>query len=229
VGAQEGRQFQIQQARSQFANEIGQVLRQRRGLAKEIGAFTALTGRELRQEALQRRQDWRKTVGGWSQQERTAMMQQGIDPDTGAVIPGGVADRDANGKAGDQSKAAKGPTQAEIDRRQGKREDRRETLQRLETAAAQIKNYNVPTKGPDGKVAVPPPNVVEGWMIEDGYSKLEIDIARDLARHNGRLSREGMQLLRRLGVRKIPARLRPPSVSTGGNFAPGANGQIRPN
>jgi hypothetical protein len=108
VGAQEGKQFAIQQARSQFADEIGQVLRQRRGVAKEAGAFTALTGRELYQDAAQRRADRRMSLLGLQQDERQSLRSSGIDPDTGAPIPGGRLDQDANGRPGDQSPGANG-------------------------------------------------------------------------------------------------------------------------
>jgi hypothetical protein len=108
VGAREGRQFAVQQARSEFADAIGAVLRRRTELGREIGAYTALTGRELRQDALERRQDLKIAGLQLNQQERNSLRSAGLDPDTGSPIPGGRLDQDANGRPGDQSRGANG-------------------------------------------------------------------------------------------------------------------------
>ena len=43
VGAAQGRQFAVQQANSEFVDQIGQILNRKQDLRKEIGAFTQLT------------------------------------------------------------------------------------------------------------------------------------------------------------------------------------------
>jgi hypothetical protein len=167
VGAQEGKQFAIQQARSQFADEIGQVLRQRRGVAKEAGAFTALTGRELYQDAVQRRQDFRLAQGRLNQSERQSIRSSGIDPDTGMPIPGGRLDPDANNKPGDQTPAANGrkPKLTQL--------QRNDAASKYETAAsraATLRDNDIPfdaalkalTEGVPGKDETPVYDPVTG-------------------------------------------------------------------
>ena len=98
VSAREGQQFAVQNARSTFADEIGQILRRKQSLNAEVGAFTASTAGELRKQAQEQqlRVDLEKM--GNSQSERNSLRSAGINPDTGQPIPGGKLDPKAKPK-----------------------------------------------------------------------------------------------------------------------------------
>jgi hypothetical protein len=108
VSAREGQQFAVQKARGTFADEIGQIMRREQSLRGEMGAFTAATAGNLRKEDRDRAQQLLIAQGGWSQQERNSLRSAGIDPNTGAALPGGTVDPDADGKPGDQGKGKNG-------------------------------------------------------------------------------------------------------------------------
>lgn len=116
VSAQEGRQFAVQQARSTFADEIGQVLRRRQSLGAEIGAFKVSQAAGYRDDAAARaltRRGQNITAANnrrsQAQSERNSQRAAGFDPDTGKPIPGGKAD----------PKASKNVTQDQINREAG--------------------------------------------------------------------------------------------------------------
>lgn len=91
VGAIEGRGAAIRSARDKFADDLAKILQSKMDLAQRQGAFTQLRTGELRQAAQERADKFAlKTLG------------LGFDPKTGLPLPGGPADRDANGRPGSQ-------------------------------------------------------------------------------------------------------------------------------
>jgi hypothetical protein len=104
VAAQEGRAFAVKQARSQLIDDLTKVLQRKQDLAGEKGAFMAATVGDLREAAADRAARLQIEELGNSQSERNSLRSAGIDPETGAAIPGGKLDPDADGKRGEKGK-----------------------------------------------------------------------------------------------------------------------------
>jgi hypothetical protein len=103
VRAREGAQFAVQNANTEYAGEAGKIGRRLIELAREQGAFTAATTRELRKENRQEQLRLQIEKLGNSQSERNSLRSAGIDPETGQPIKGGVLDPNApryKGKGG---------------------------------------------------------------------------------------------------------------------------------
>jgi len=92
VQARQGQGFAVTNARRELVSELARIFERKQDLARERGAFTALTARQLRQAARERADRLAIAQGGWSQSERNSLRSAGIDPDTGRPIPGGRLD-----------------------------------------------------------------------------------------------------------------------------------------
>jgi hypothetical protein len=100
VAATEGQAFAVQQARTDLGKTLQQLYNRRLDVGRESGAFTALTARQLRQDAQDRADKLFIAQGGWTQSERNSLRSAGIDPNTGKAIPGGKLDPKAKGNNG---------------------------------------------------------------------------------------------------------------------------------
>jgi hypothetical protein len=103
VRAREGAQFAVQNANTEYAGEAGKIGRRLIELAREQGAFTAATSRELRHQNRQDQLRLQIEKLGNSQSERNSLRSAGIDPQTGQPIKGGPLDPNApryKGKGG---------------------------------------------------------------------------------------------------------------------------------
>lgn len=93
VAAKEGEQFAVQNAGRTLVDELTKVLTRKQDLARERGAFTALTTRQLRTEATNEADKLSIAAGTRNQSERNSIRSSGVDPDTGKPIKGGPADK----------------------------------------------------------------------------------------------------------------------------------------
>jgi hypothetical protein len=79
---------------------------------------------------------------------------------------------------------------------------------RIETATQLYDTYRKTPGKRDGKPAMPRPQDSYAYLIGKGYSKVEVDLARDRLRNGGRLSARGMQVAKAHGIR-VPKEWRP--------------------
>lgn len=100
VGAVQGEQAGRAQALTGFATDEGKILSSAQDLAREKGAFTAKTIADLRSSDAAAQAAADKTNAQLIQQERDAWIGAGVDPNTGAPIPGGKLDPKAKGNGG---------------------------------------------------------------------------------------------------------------------------------
>jgi hypothetical protein len=92
VRAREGAQWAVTNAGNVYRGEVGKVRRRVVELAREEGAFTAGTARELETAAQTRGDKFKLARMGTTQSERNSLRTAGIDPDTGKPIKGGKLD-----------------------------------------------------------------------------------------------------------------------------------------
>jgi hypothetical protein len=79
---------------------------------------------------------------------------------------------------------------------------------RIETATQLYDSYRKQPGKRNGKPALPTPADTYERLIGEGYSKVEVDLARDRLRNGGRLSARGMKVARAHGIR-VPKEWRP--------------------
>lgn len=100
VGAVEGEQAARVQAQNNYSTDRGKVLASAQDLAGEKGAFTAKTISDLEAADAQAQADAAKTQAQLDNSRGNAWISAGVDPATGAPIPGGKLDPKAKGNGG---------------------------------------------------------------------------------------------------------------------------------
>lgn len=230
VQAREGAAFAINTAVKNFRSDIKDINRQRTRLANEAGLYGStlleqLIGedRAARAEAKQQRRDQRfqanQNAMNRANQQAVSLIGKGVDPATGQVIPGVKEQQNAK----DAQDAAEKRAAKREKKREAKVKETREGVQKVTTAATLWRRYGDMTVEVDGKKRKASPEEVETRLIEEGYSKRQIDIARDLIRNNGRLSKRGVRAMKELGL-FVPKRWRPEPYTPSGPGSDAAQG-----
>lgn len=256
VQAQSGRAFAVQNARRQLVDDLGKVQRRRADVLREQGAFTASTLGDLLQADMDRRTRLaiskmgararlQISRAGLSQSERNSIRSSGFDPDTGRPIPGGKADPNrpsARGRSGKSGWA----TQTQMARAADAVGTARQWAKRLLAAGVSREAIIAGLSSGRSERRVPIHDPVTGKPVynRDGTPKerviaglpkvgstLLIQAALE-AEQNGYVSRRTQRALHRRGLRLsvlgLPYHI-PRAKPVNQNFAPGANGQTRPN
>jgi hypothetical protein len=96
VSAVEGQGAAQQQALRDFRDDRGKIGDRSAALAQEIGAFTTQTSGELSAADASAQAESDKLAAQLGQSERNSIRSSGVDPDTGAPIPGGKLDPKTN-------------------------------------------------------------------------------------------------------------------------------------
>ncbi len=105
--AEAGRMFAETAARGRFGENVGKIESRLGDLSQEEGAFVSGRLAELGEESAARKFTARENARNRAQSERSSKRSAGLDPDTGAPIPGGKLDPKAAAK-----KAKKGEWRA---------------------------------------------------------------------------------------------------------------------
>jgi hypothetical protein len=98
VGAVQGEGAARSAALRDYASDRAKIGQRAVDLSQEQGAFITSTVGDLSAADAKAAADAAKTNAQLSQSERNSLRSAGIDPDTGAPIPGGPLDRHTNGK-----------------------------------------------------------------------------------------------------------------------------------
>jgi hypothetical protein len=111
IDAREGAQFQIREARQQRDRALTDIGRRRTTLANEKGLFV----NDLLSQLIGEDRTARAQAAADAQDRGIRMLNAGIDPTTGAPIPGGKLDKDGDGVlGGTEPKKKKWLTQAQM-------------------------------------------------------------------------------------------------------------------
>jgi hypothetical protein len=249
VQAVQGAQFAQANARDTLVGELAKIFERQQDLRRERGAFTAATAGQLREAARDRaqqmdiaemgaqtqRQNSRRTQ---RQSERNSLRSQGINPDTGKPIKGGVLDpnspryKDKGGSSGngktpwsetEQRNAQDDIEKALIYVRRGDPGKGDKAARRRLIGEMLVKGEPGSTDPLTGKVTGGIPAIPQAYVA----AALDLHFGRALSRKTvKRLHSRGVKI-KPLGY---PTRTRRPKPRqyTPAPLAPGANGQKRP-